>query len=77
MNRLAEKDAANIALSQVKLWLRGVYTVQMAFDVRVTFLGQNVFQLARNIFLFIIINNRNIFYSDALIQKARYNKICG
>ena len=39
MNRLAEKDAANIALSQVKLWLRGVYTVQMAFDVRVTFLG--------------------------------------
>lgn len=76
MNRLAEKDAANIALSQVKLWLRGVYTVQMAFDVRVTFLGQNVFQLARNIFLFIITNNRNTFYSDVLIQKARYNKIC-
>ena len=75
MNRLAEKDAANIALSQVKLWLRGVYTVQMAFDVRVTFLGQNVFQLARNIFLFIITNNRNTFYSDVLIQKARYNKI--
>lgn len=75
MNRLAEKDAANIALSQMKLWLRGVYTVQMAFDVRVTFLGQNVFQLARNIFLFIITNNRNTFYSDVLIQKARYNKI--
>lgn len=33
MNRLAEKDVANIVLNQVKLWLKGVYTVEMAFDV--------------------------------------------